>query len=46
MTASSRLRALAEGLHEFYVGPYRRTFARAQRDEDDQIGRASCRERV
>ena len=35
MTASSRLRALAEGLHEFYVGPYRRTFARAQRDEDD-----------
>lgn len=26
---------LAAGLHEFYVGPYRRTFARARRDEDD-----------
>ena len=35
MTAAYRLRALTEGLHEFYVGPYRRTFARAQRDEDD-----------
>ncbi|WP_420897518.1 cory-CC-star protein [Brachybacterium saurashtrense] len=31
----TRWRALAEGLHEFYVGPYRRTFAKAQRDEDD-----------
>lgn len=25
----------AAGLREFYVAPYRRTFARAQRDEDD-----------
>jgi len=23
------------GLHEFYVTPYRRSFARAQRDEED-----------
>ena len=23
------------GLRDFYAGPYRRTFARAQRDEDD-----------
>lgn len=30
-----RLRALGAGLHEFYVAPYRRTFARARRDEDD-----------
>lgn len=26
---------LSAGLHEFYVAPYRRTFARAQRDEED-----------
>ncbi|MCK6209471.1 DNA helicase [Georgenia sp. EYE_87] len=26
---------LAAGLREFYVAPYRRTFARARRDEDD-----------
>lgn len=26
---------LEKGLHEFYVTPYRRSFARAQRDEDD-----------
>lgn len=25
----------AAGLHEFYTAPYRRTFARAARDEDD-----------
>lgn len=31
-TAWSRF---AAGLREFYVAPYRRTFARAQRDEDD-----------
>ena len=31
-TARARLTA---GLREFYVAPYRRTFARAQRDEDD-----------
>jgi hypothetical protein len=28
----SRFRA---GLEEFYAGPYRRTFARARREEDD-----------
>ncbi|MDR7235301.1 MULTISPECIES: cory-CC-star protein [Agrococcus] len=32
---SRRWAALREGLHEFYVGPYRRTFLREQRDEDD-----------
>ena len=26
---------LGAGLHEFYAAPYRRTFARAQRDEED-----------
>ncbi|WP_152189023.1 cory-CC-star protein [Georgenia satyanarayanai] len=26
---------IAAGLREFYVAPYRRTFARARRDEDD-----------
>ncbi|GAA4432540.1 hypothetical protein GCM10023169_38380 [Georgenia halophila] len=26
---------LAAGLREFYAAPYRRTFARARRDEDD-----------
>ena len=31
-TARARFTA---GLREFYVAPYRRTFARAQRDEDD-----------
>ena len=30
-----RWRAFSDGLHEFYVAPYRRAFARAQRDEDD-----------
>ncbi|MFJ6112558.1 cory-CC-star protein [Agrococcus sediminis] len=30
-----RWAALRDGLHEFYVGPYRRTFLREQRDEDD-----------
>ncbi|GAA2025364.1 cory-CC-star protein [Pseudokineococcus marinus] len=33
--APGRLRAVAAGLREFYVAPYRRTFARARRDEDD-----------
>lgn len=32
MTRWSRFRA---GLREFYVGPYRNTFARERRDEDD-----------
>lgn len=31
----SRWRAFRDGLTEFYVGPYRRTLAREQRDEDD-----------
>ncbi|ALU39119.1 DNA helicase [Kocuria flava] len=39
MTALERLRTvrarLRAGLHEFYVAPYRRTFARAERDEED-----------
>ena len=30
-----RWRAFSEGLREFYVAPYRRTFARARRDQDD-----------
>ncbi|GAA3712913.1 hypothetical protein GCM10022377_28390 [Zhihengliuella alba] len=30
-----RLSAFAEGLREFYMAPYRRTLARAQRDEED-----------
>lgn len=29
------LARLSAGLREFYVAPYRRTFARARRDEDD-----------
>jgi hypothetical protein len=32
LTAKASVRS---GLHEFYVAPYRRTFARAQRDEED-----------
>lgn len=31
----SWLQRLSAGLHEFYVAPYRRTFARARRDEED-----------
>lgn len=27
--------AVSEGLNEFYVAPYRRTFARAKREEED-----------
>ncbi|GAA1487900.1 hypothetical protein JOF43_001555 [Brachybacterium sacelli] len=34
-TLRERWRAFSAGLHEFYVAPYRRTFARARRDEDD-----------
>lgn len=34
---SSRWAAFAKGLNEFYQGPYRRTLARAQRDEDDHF---------
>ncbi|MDO5032251.1 cory-CC-star protein [Corynebacterium sp.] len=30
-----RLRALGNGLEEFYKAPYRATFARAQREEED-----------
>ncbi|MDQ7987709.1 cory-CC-star protein [Pseudomonas sp. G34] len=29
------LQRVSAGLREFYVAPYRRTFARARRDEDD-----------
>ncbi|MFD1719486.1 cory-CC-star protein [Georgenia deserti] len=32
---TSRAARLAAGLREFYVAPYRRSFARARRDEDD-----------
>ena len=35
MGVGERLRALAEGLNAFYAGPYRATFARARRDEED-----------
>ncbi|GAB4086875.1 hypothetical protein GCM10028784_35050 [Myceligenerans cantabricum] len=36
MTAVRRWwRGFSDGLREFYVAPYRRTFARAQREEDD-----------
>lgn len=28
---------LSRGLHEFYVAPYRRSFARAHRDEQDLL---------
>jgi len=31
----SLLKRIEKGLHEYYVTPYRRSFARAQRDEDD-----------
>jgi hypothetical protein len=31
------LAAFSAGMHEYYVGPYRRTFARARRDEDDLL---------
>lgn len=34
-TTRRRLSAVSEGLREFYVAPYRRTFGRARRDEDD-----------
>ncbi|GAA1727214.1 cory-CC-star protein [Microbacterium paludicola] len=34
---SSRWAAFAEGLREYYQGPYRSTFARARRDEDDHF---------
>lgn len=39
MTAAdgSWLQRLSAGLHEFYVAPYRRTFARARRDEQDLL---------
>ena len=29
------LQKIDQGLHEYYVVPYRRSFARAQRDEED-----------
>ena len=33
----SRLSQVAAGLRDVYSGPYRRTFARAQPDEDDLV---------
>ena len=30
-----KLRAFGRGLDEFYTAPYRRTFAKAQQEEDD-----------
>ncbi|MDR7191422.1 cory-CC-star protein [Luteimonas terrae] len=33
--APTALARLSAGLREFYMAPYRRTFARAQRDEED-----------
>ena len=35
----SFLARIEQGLYDFYVTPYRRSFARAQRDEEE-IGRA------
>ena len=35
MTERSRLKQAGAMLREMYVGPYRRTFARARQDEDD-----------
>lgn len=32
---SRRWAAFRDGLHEVYVGPYRQTFLREKRDEDD-----------
>lgn len=32
---SRRWAAFRDGLHEFYVGPYRQTMLRERRDEDD-----------
>lgn len=32
---TGRWAAVRAGLEEFYAGPYRRTFRRARRDEDD-----------
>lgn len=31
------MRAFSRGLEDFYAGPYRKTFARARRDEDDHF---------
>lgn len=33
--SAGRLARLSAALREFYVAPYRRTFARARRDEED-----------
>jgi len=34
-TSKSLLSRISDGLREYYIAPYRREFARAQRDEDD-----------
>jgi hypothetical protein len=36
-TLGRRWAAFRDGLEEFYAGPYRRTFARARREEDDHF---------
>ena len=36
--------ALNAGLREFYIGPYRRTFRRAAREEDDLFMLLVCSE--
>ncbi|GAB3063880.1 cory-CC-star protein [Sediminivirga luteola] len=35
MAADGLLRRISDGLGEFYAAPYRRTLARAKRDQDD-----------
>lgn len=42
--AGSALSRLSAALGEFYAAPYRRTFARAQRDEDDLFMLLVCSE--
>ena len=34
-TSKSLFSRISDGLREYYIAPYRREFARAQRDEDD-----------
>ncbi|GAB3564565.1 cory-CC-star protein [Spelaeicoccus albus] len=36
-TMRRRWKAFSKGLHEFYIGPYRQTFLREKRDEDDMF---------
>lgn len=41
---SDWLRRLGEGLREFYVAPYRRSFARAAREDEDWFMLLVCSE--